>query len=68
MSGLAWMSARWRRADAESRLGLGLLGLALLLPLVLPTWQVAEFARYFCYMLFARVGRQGVHGRERSSL
>ena len=53
MSGLAWMLVRWRRADAESRLGLGLLGLALLLPLVLPTWQVAEFARYFCYMLFA---------------
>jgi urea transport system permease protein len=47
------LRSRWRGADAESRLGLALLGLALLLPLVLPTWQVAEFARYFCYMLFA---------------
>ena len=44
---------RWRAADAETRLGLGLVALGLLLPLVLPTWQLADFARYFCYMLLA---------------
>lgn len=49
----AALQSRWRGADAEVRLGLALLALALVLPLVLPTWQLAEFARYFCYMLLA---------------
>lgn len=53
MSAAARLRARWRGSDAETRLGLGLLGLALLLPLVLPAWQLADFARYFCYMLLA---------------
>lgn len=44
---------RWRCADAEIRLGGVLLALAVLLPVALPDWQVAEFARYFCYTLFA---------------
>jgi urea ABC transporter permease protein UrtC len=47
------LRSRWDGADAEVRLGLALLALALVLPLVLPTWQLAEFARYFCYMLLA---------------
>ena len=49
----ATLQSRWHGADAEVRLGLALLALALVLPLVLPTWQLAEFARYFCYMLLA---------------
>ncbi|MFM7849590.1 MAG: ABC transporter permease subunit [Rubrivivax sp.] len=49
----AALQSRWHGADAEVRLGLALLALALVLPLVLPTWQLAEFARYFCYMLLA---------------
>ena len=53
MSTLSALKRRWRTADTETRLGLGLLALGLLLPLVLPTWQLAEFARYFCYMLLA---------------
>jgi urea ABC transporter permease protein UrtC len=42
-----------RRLDAESLLGLALLALALALPWVLPAWQLAEFARWFTYMLLA---------------
>ena len=53
MSGPAAWWVRWRQADAETRLGLALLAVALVLPLVLPAWQLSEFARYFCYMLLA---------------
>jgi ABC-type branched-subunit amino acid transport system permease subunit len=39
--------------DADSLLGAALVALLLLFPLLAPGWQLSEFARYFCYMLFA---------------
>lgn len=42
-----------RRPDAEIRFALGALAALALLPAVAPDWQLAEFARYFAYMLLA---------------
>lgn len=39
--------------DPELRLAAGVLALLALLPAVAPHWQLAEFARYFSYMLLA---------------
>jgi urea ABC transporter permease protein UrtC len=48
---------RSRRArptlDTETRLALGLLAAGIVLPWLVPAWQLSEFARWFAYMLFA---------------
>lgn len=42
-----------RGLDAETRLALGLLGVGMVMPWLVPAWQLTEFARWFAYMLFA---------------
>lgn len=42
-----------RAFDAEVRLAAGVVVALALLPAVAPDWQLAEFARYFAYMLLA---------------